>query len=70
MIKSPNSVPKNGSIQTNVCIVGAGAAGITLAREFIGQPFEVCLFESGSMSPHERTRTLSKGKNVEILIVP
>jgi choline dehydrogenase-like flavoprotein len=64
MIKSPNSVPKNGSIQTNVCIVGAGAAGITLAREFIGQPFEVCLLESGSMSPHKGTRSLSMGYNI------
>ena len=64
MVKSPNSVPKNGVIQTNVCIVGAGAAGITLAREFIDQPFDVCLLESGSMSPHERTRSLSMGQNI------
>jgi len=64
MIVSANSVPKNGVIQTNVCIVGAGAAGITLAREFIDQPFEVCLLESGGMSPNKRNRSLSMGENI------
>jgi len=64
MIKTPESVPKTGVIQTDVCIVGAGAAGITLAREFIDQPFEVCLLESGGMSPHKRMRSLSRGQNI------
>jgi choline dehydrogenase-like flavoprotein len=64
MITGSNSVQQNAVIHTNVCIVGAGAAGITLAREFIGQPFDVCLLESGSMSSHVRTRSLSKGKNI------
>src|SRR4026207_821451 len=64
MIKTPESVPKTGVIQTDVCIVGAGAAGITLAREFIDQRFEVCLLESGGMSPHKRTRCLSRGQNI------
>ena len=57
MVKSPNSVPKNEVIQTHVCIVGAGAAGITLARAFIDQAFEVCLLESGSMGPARKTRS-------------
>jgi len=64
MINSPNSVPRKGVIQTNICIVGGGAAGITLAREFIDQPFEVCLLESGGMTPHKRTRSLSRGQNI------
>jgi choline dehydrogenase-like flavoprotein len=64
MIKGSNSIPKNAVIQTNVCIVGAGPAGITLAREFIDQPFDVCLLESGTFSSHERIRTLSRGQNV------
>ena len=59
-----NSVPKNGVIHTDVCIVGARAAGITLAREFIDQPFEVCLLESGGMRPNKRTRSLSMGENI------
>ena len=36
-------------VNADVCIVGGGLAGITLAREFIGTPFEVCLLESGGL---------------------
>ena len=34
-------------IEADLCIIGAGAAGITLAREFIGSGIQVCLLESG-----------------------
>jgi choline dehydrogenase-like flavoprotein len=70
VVKSSNSIPKNAVIQTNVCIVGAGPAGITLAREFIGQPFDVCFLESGILSSDERIRLLSKGQNVGISYRP
>jgi choline dehydrogenase-like flavoprotein len=36
-----------------VCIVGAGAAGITLACELAGAPFKVLLLESGGLHPDE-----------------
>jgi choline dehydrogenase-like flavoprotein len=48
MLVDARRVPKNTPVETDVCIVGAGAAGITLAKEFIGKPFRVCLLESGS----------------------
>lgn len=37
-------------IETDLCIVGAGAAGITIAREFIGTGIRVCLLEAGGLS--------------------
>ena len=49
MIVDARSVPKARAIDADVCIVGAGVMGITLAREFIGQPFRVCLLESGGL---------------------
>jgi choline dehydrogenase-like flavoprotein len=39
------------SIGADVCIIGAGAAGLTLARELSGSRLSVCLLESGSRSP-------------------
>lgn len=51
-------------IETDVCIVGAGAAGITLAREWINQPFQVCLLESGGLEPNKLTQSLYVGNNV------
>ena len=46
MITGSNSLPKNAVIQTHVCGVGAGPEGITLARAFIDQPFDVCLLKA------------------------
>jgi choline dehydrogenase-like flavoprotein len=37
-------------IETDLCIIGSGAAGITIAREFIGSSIRVCLLEAGGLS--------------------
>ena len=50
-------------LETDVCIVGAGAAGITLAKEFAGAPFRVLLLESGGMEFEHRTQWLYQGDN-------
>lgn len=51
-------------IHTDLCIVGAGAAGITLAREFANAPFKVLLLESGGMKFNHRTQFLYKAQNI------
>ncbi len=38
-------------IECDVCIVGAGAAGITLARALDRGVLDVCLLESGGPEP-------------------
>ena len=40
-----------GAIQTDVCIVGGGAAGIAIATELIDTPLRVVLLESGGREP-------------------
>ena len=45
----------------DLCIVGSGAAGITLAREFIGHPGKVLLIESGDALPDPATDDLYRG---------
>ncbi len=64
MILDARSMPEDETIETDVCIVGAGIAGITLAREFIGQEFQVCLVESGGLVPDKVTQSLYWGENV------
>ena len=54
----------NEEIEADVCIIGAGAAGITIAREFIGTSYKVCLLESGGMEYDEATQSLNDGKNI------
>jgi choline dehydrogenase-like flavoprotein len=49
-------------IETDVCIVGAGAAGITLAREFVGGPVRVAVLESGGLTFDAETQSLYEGQ--------
>jgi choline dehydrogenase-like flavoprotein len=64
MIVDARSLPENKVIETDVCIVGAGTAGITMARELIGQHFRVCLLESGGLDPDQETHSLYWGENI------
>lgn len=51
-------------IDTEVCIVGAGPAGITLARELANQKFRICLVESGGLEFDPDTQSLCEGKTI------
>ena len=65
MITDALSVQPAGTVlETDVCIVGAGAAGITLAREFVNSRLHVVLLESGAMQPDNATQNLYAGINV------
>jgi len=52
------------AVSADICIAGAGIAGISLARELIGQQFSVCLLESGGLQPDRLTQSLYWGENV------
>jgi 2-polyprenyl-6-methoxyphenol hydroxylase-like FAD-dependent oxidoreductase len=58
MFIDARSVPAGTVIETEVWIVGAGVAGITLAREFTGSGFRVILLESGGAELDQVTRDL------------
>lgn len=58
------SVPTGTVIETEVCIVGAGAAGISLAREFTNSGFRVVLLESGGTELEMATQDLYAGSNI------
>jgi choline dehydrogenase-like flavoprotein len=51
-------------LTTDVCIVGAGAAGLTIAGELARAGREVCVLESGGMNPDEQTQALCEMENV------
>lgn len=51
-------------IQTTVCIIGGGVAGITLAMELDKKGIDVCLLESGGFAPDSGTRDLYRGEDV------
>jgi choline dehydrogenase-like flavoprotein len=64
MIVDAHAVQPAGKVlETDVCIVGGGAAGITLAREFANAKFRVALLESGGTHLDSATQDLYAGSN-------
>lgn len=61
MIINTRSLPQDEAIETHVCIIGAGPSGITLAREFANQNFQVCLLDSGGFEFDPEVQSLSDG---------
>ena len=51
-------------LDAEVCVVGAGAAGVALARDLMNTGRDVCLLEAGGMDYDEPTQSLSKGNNI------
>ena len=45
-------------LDTDICIVGAGAAGLTLAADLLASGRDICLVESGGFTPDEGTQSL------------
>lgn len=59
-------IKNNETIKTDICIVGGGAAGITLALEFCDQNFKVLIVESGEKKFTHRNQHLSSSKDIGI----
>ncbi len=51
----------NKAIEADLCIIGAGASGITLARRFAASGVRVCVLESGGLEFEEDTHALNEG---------
>ena len=49
-------------IEGDICIVGAGAAGISMALEWIDSPYKVILLEGGGFEYDEKVQELYDGK--------
>lgn len=58
MFVDTRQVPAGTRLEAEVCIVGAGAAGITLARQLAARRVDVCLLESGGMEYDAATQSL------------
>jgi choline dehydrogenase-like flavoprotein len=64
MIVDAHTDAVSQDIDTDICIVGGGTAGIVLAREFIGTPVRICVLESGGLTPEQDTQNLTLGENI------
>ena len=55
-------LPDNTLIEGDICIIGAGAAGISLALEWIGTPYKIILLEGGGFDYEPAMQDLYRGK--------
>ena len=56
------AVADGATLDADLCIVGAGAAGITIARELAGRSLRVLVVESGGLKYDPRTQDLARGE--------
>lgn len=64
MFIDARGVASNTEISADLCIIGAGAAGITLAQSLAESGARICLLESGDLAFRWDTQSLYQGKNV------
>lgn len=64
MVTDTRTLPQGIQLTFDVCIIGAGAAGITLARALKPRGFTVGLLESGGFDADQRTQDLYRGTTV------
>lgn len=64
MFIDARQIGENSVVETDVCIIGAGIAGITLAREFVNKRFDVMLLEGGFLEVDRRTQRLQTVLNL------
>jgi choline dehydrogenase-like flavoprotein len=57
-----------GTIHADICLIGGGAAGITIARELGGGALRVCLVEGGSLKYETESQDLYDGENTGLPI--
>ena len=64
MLVDANEVSNRDGLNCDICVVGAGAAGITLAKSFLGSDVNVIVLEAGSTKADMDSQKVYSGKNV------
>src|SRR5258707_6810447 len=64
MFVDARTLPADERLEFDLCIVGAGAAGITLAHALAGTSRRIALVESGGLSFAPETQALQAGESV------
>ena len=70
MIDDAKTIASGSLLTADICIVGAGAAGITLALELIDSGKTVLLLESGALKPEDPTQALYNGETTDETMHP
>jgi choline dehydrogenase-like flavoprotein len=64
MIEDFNTYDDGTSVTADICIIGAGAAGITIAKEFLGSRHKIVVLEGGGFDPDADSQKLFESEIV------
>jgi len=64
MFIDARQMAENTMVEAELCIIGAGAAGITIAQEFSHSHHHVIVLESGGFDMDKASQSLYEGKNI------
>jgi choline dehydrogenase-like flavoprotein len=70
MIVDARTLPPGTRLDADVCVIGGGPAGITVARSLAGLSVRVALLESGGLEPDAATQELAAGESVGLPYYP
>ncbi|HEY7446939.1 MAG TPA: GMC oxidoreductase [Vicinamibacterales bacterium] len=70
MVIDIRKLPDLSILDYDLCIIGAGPAGLTLATELRRLPIRICLLESGSIEPDADSARLAEATAVESDFAP
>jgi choline dehydrogenase-like flavoprotein len=63
-------VPRSTELETDLCVIGAGAAGITIARAFLGSATRVVVLEGGDLAFDRASQELYAGPDLGLPYFP
>lgn len=66
MLVDARSLPNHSTVSADIAIIGAGPAGITLARALAGEKLDVYLIEAGGLEADSDVQALYDGESVGI----
>ena len=62
MFMDARRLPDGTVLESDICIIGAGPAGITIAKELDGKGIRVVLLESGDLEYDDDIQALAQGE--------
>jgi choline dehydrogenase-like flavoprotein len=66
VIIDANSLPDGKLVTSDLCIIGAGIAGLPVAYAFLDTGVSVTIVESGGLEPNATMQSLNTGKNTGV----
>lgn len=66
MLLTADEISSGETLETDICVIGAGVAGLTLAKTLAGSSQRICLLESGRVEEDPSKADLSSGENIGI----